>query len=379
MTVRSLPSTLCCIASAFLPFVALLLFLRLLLRTLCCRRLLALLDLLYAFLRLSPATFVSPPPSCLSFLSCVCFFGYFCGACVAAAFSPLLGLLHAVLRLLLRPFCVAAAFLPFLDLLQRCCGYILPPLCRRRLPAFPLSVVCVFEATSATFVSPPSHPSSIFCMLFCGYFATFVSPPSACLSFLSCVCFFGYFCGACVAAAFSPLLGLLHAVLRLLLRPFCDAAAFSPFLAWSFACCFAATSATFLCRRRLLAFPRSVAAVLRLPSATLVWPPSCLSSICCARFCAHLLGPATFASPLSTSAFPSSRPCPYFDRRVPVHHRFLGSSSALQCCALLTMPSFACWSSSPPWVGRSGRWFRHYWVCVVPGISWPAASLVLWA
>ena len=39
------------------------------------------------------------------------------------------------------------------------CGYLLRLLCRR-LPALPLSVVSVFEATSATFASPPP------CMVF---------------------------------------------------------------------------------------------------------------------------------------------------------------------------------------------------------------------
>ena len=375
----SRPSLLCCVR-----------FRRLLLRSLCRRRVCFCFSvpgplccrLRFGFYVLRP---LCRHPSCLSSPSCLRFLRLLC---VAAAFSPFFALLFAFFAATSATFVSPSPSCICSLCRMRFCGYLLRPLRRRRLPAFALPVVCVFAATSATFVSPP--PSSLlccvrFCRLLlqplcrrarsvaCGFAATsanFVSPPS-----------FSLLCPATAASIFAsmfrdlfvaavlPFFVLLFAFLRLLLRPLC---------------------------RRLLAFPRSVVCVCAaIPWIFLSPPPCCpfslraswffgcfqrrlcrcclFSSLCCCVRFWRLVLPLLHRHFLPMLTLPL-KSCPFFARRVPVHHRCLGSSSAWQCCVPLAVPSFACWSSAidlPAWVARPGRWFPHFRILVVPGLQIP--------
>ena len=323
----------------FFSFFALLhAFSRLLLRPLCRRRFLALPRSVVCIFAAIPVTFASLPfsrPSSRCCMRCrrrICFRGYFCDLCVAAAFLsfplPVVCCMR-FLRLLLRPFCRSCLLALLCFVACGFGGYFCDLKCRRVR-----YVACGFAATSANFVSPPT----LFSLLCPGTFvstpppfsrlcsATFVSPPFSCPSLFCCMPFCGYFCDLCVAAAFSPSLDLLYAFVRL-----------SPgiFLSPPPSCPFSLCASWFF----------------RLFPATFVSLLPCFSFVLLHAFFGAT--PASFASPLSTSALPSPQSCPFFARRVPVHQRCVGSSSALQCCAV---PSFACRPSAtdlPAWVARA--------------------------
>ena len=180
---RTLPPTLCCIGSTFLPLFALCYFcgyfcdlcvaaafspfqdllnafVRLSLRPLCRRRLRALTLSVVCVLAASSATFVAPFSFSPSLRCCMRFCGLFYDLCVARFFSRFFALLYAFLHAI---FVSPLPSRPSSRCCLRFCGYFLRSLCRRHLLALLRAVVCVFAATSATFVSPPPSRRSKIC------------------------------------------------------------------------------------------------------------------------------------------------------------------------------------------------------------------------
>ena len=334
--------------------------------------------------------------------------GYFCDLCVAAAFLPYSALLHAVFAATSATFCVAAAFLAYCALLYAALRLLLRPLCRRRLLALLCFVACSFAAASATFcVAAAFSPFFVLfhavlrlllqrlcrrrflallfvvVCIFAATPATFVSLPSSGPSSRKRSCGYSTSATFCVAAAFLPYSALLHVVWRLLLRPWCRRRLCfrfyvpQPLCDRRLRCRFYVPRP--LCCRRLPKFPLPIVGVSCSYFCDLC-VAAAFSMLCCMRFrgyfcdlcvaaaflpfpslcgsCFVRLSPATFVlllllpcfmfvllravlGLLSSSAFPSPQGCPFF---VPVHHRCLGSVSALQCCVPLTVPSCACWS-----------------------------------
>ena len=211
---------------------------------------------------------------------------------------------------------------------MRCCGYLLQPLCRRRLLALICSVVCIFAASLTTFAPPPPPycPSLLCEARFCGYVLRPLCRHRLLALHCSVACVVAAIsCHGCVAAFSLPLLDQLHAFLQL------SPATFVPrlYLLCCMRCCgyLAAISCDGCVAAFFLPLRDLLHAFLRLSRATVVSPPSsCPWAICCMRCCGYLLRPLR-PSRFLPLLFPL--PCPFFARRVLVHQRCLGSSSAL--------------------------------------------------